>query len=97
MALPDPSKMRPSMSSDTPILRLCPVNSTLLYRMLALVRTVRKSSLTFLTSIPEVPSNTCLELASGKSLLVALGAILGRQLGSLATCDISPLQWRGTG
>ena len=67
MALPDPSKMRPSMSSDTPILELCPVNSTLLYTLLALVRTVRKPTLTFLTSIPEVPSNTCLELALVKA------------------------------
>jgi hypothetical protein len=31
MALPDPSKIRPSMSSDTPSFRLWPVNSTFVY------------------------------------------------------------------
>jgi hypothetical protein len=42
MAFPEPSKIRPNMSSETPSFRLWPVNSTLV----------------FLTSIPVVPSKT---------------------------------------
>lgn len=42
IALPDPSKIRPSISSDTPSFKLSPLNSTFV----------------FLTSIPGVPSKT---------------------------------------
>ena len=43
IGLPEPLKMRPSMSSDTGVVRILPENST---EVLVL-------------SIPEVPSNTC--------------------------------------
>jgi hypothetical protein len=45
MGLPDPLKIRPSMSSDTGIVKTSPVNSTRV----------------FLLSIPLVPSKTCSE------------------------------------
>lgn len=66
MARPEPSKTRPSMSSDTPSFKLWLVNSTLVYgsrrqrcRFLKLHSTKMETLYyTFLTSIPEVPSNT---------------------------------------
>ena len=46
MGLPEPLKTRPSMSSETGVRRMSPVNS----------HTV------FLASIPDVPSNTCVDV-----------------------------------
>lgn len=66
MARPEPSKTRPSMSSDTPSFKLWLVNSTLVYesrrqRYHFLKHPSTKTKMiyyTFLTSMPEVPSNT---------------------------------------
>lgn len=59
MALPEPSKIRPSMSSDTPSFKLWPVNSTLVYSCVSkhVAREPRMCP-TFFTSIPGVPSKT---------------------------------------
>ncbi len=97
MALPDPSKTRPSMSSDTPILRLCPVNSTLLYRLSAIFLTVQKVYSDLLDIDTGGPFKHLSRVNASKSLQVASGGILERQLDSLVTYGISSVQLRGTG
>jgi len=60
MARPEPSKIRPSMSSDTPSFKLSPVSSTRVYFAVSVRRDPDTTiCLTFFTSMPEVPSKTC--------------------------------------
>lgn len=58
---PEPLKVRPNMSSDTPNLKELLVNSTVvLCRQLDDLRGGGTAIRTFLTSIPGVPSKTCI-------------------------------------
>ena len=91
MALPDPSKMRPSMSSDTPILRLCPVNSTLVYPLSVICSTDYRVFSDLLDIDAGGPFKYLSTISTGKSFQRASRDILGRQLGSLIICGISQL------